>query len=78
MIKNIVTENQVKNIVTEIQVKNIVIEIQVKNIVTEIKYVIPSITVVKNTSFSAKLFFSLLFRCLIIQYGELYLLYLNS
>lgn len=72
------TEIQVKNIVTEIQVKNIVTEIQVKNIVTEINYVIPSITVVKNTSFSAKLFISLLLRCLMIQYGELYLLYLNS
>lgn len=68
------TEIQVKNIATEIQVMNIVTEIQVSK---QIKYVIPSITVVKNTSFSAKLFFSLLFRCLMIQYGELYLLYLN-
>lgn len=69
------TEIQVKNIATEIQVMNIVTEIQVSK---QIKYVIPSITVVKNTSLSAKLFFSLLFRCLMIQYGELYLLYLNS
>lgn len=44
---------QVKNIVTEIQVMNFVTENKVSK---QIKYVIPSITVVKTTSFSAKCF----------------------